>query len=421
MLEKYYHSRGAAAYDEGRFDQAIRFFRKALVLDNQAYTRSHLSLAYEGKNDPKRALEQITKAIGLAPSNPEYYLRRSVMWRREDDEKRAKEDYAAAIRIDANYARLEEIRAAVHAVEQAFSHSERDELPETSAVRDKQLRGILERVTALGEQRRRAVENRSCIVACPAFCCHFTKELALHGVIVGPWKLRAVRDLITQRGLKEEEFLEKTSISEEELRLRLIPPDVVMKAQGQQVIFYPKRTGTRLGPDLMQNLPSGRGYDRIGWITEEARTCAFLADGRCSIHDLAGEAALPACKEFICLTGFVFLVLVHLGIMNEEELREFDMKESNRLALEAVLLLAKHMYGNERTVKLESDLRNIIRQAIDADRMEDTGKGVELINRYRLLEGRYTSRLSGQLELLRRDIRRLSKGGEPETTKRGRK
>ena len=34
MAEKYFHSRGAAAFAEGRFDSAIRFFRKALAIED---------------------------------------------------------------------------------------------------------------------------------------------------------------------------------------------------------------------------------------------------------------------------------------------------------------------------------------------------------------------------------------------------
>ena len=42
LREKYLHSQGAALYDEGRFDEAIDFFERAIALDDQPYTRYHL-------------------------------------------------------------------------------------------------------------------------------------------------------------------------------------------------------------------------------------------------------------------------------------------------------------------------------------------------------------------------------------------
>ncbi len=85
LAEKHFHSRGAASYEEGRFDQAIRFLRKALSLEEHAYTRYHLSLSYLGKGKLDLALREITRAIQLAPSCAEYYERRAAMWRLKGD------------------------------------------------------------------------------------------------------------------------------------------------------------------------------------------------------------------------------------------------------------------------------------------------------------------------------------------------
>ena len=41
----------AALHEEGRFDEAIRFFGQALSLDEQAYTRCSLGLSLLAKND----------------------------------------------------------------------------------------------------------------------------------------------------------------------------------------------------------------------------------------------------------------------------------------------------------------------------------------------------------------------------------
>jgi len=407
MLEKYYHCRGAAAYEEGKFNQAIRFFRKAVALDDQSYTRSHLSLAYEGKNDHKRAFKEIVRAIGLSPSNPEYYLRRSAMWRRSGDDKRADEDYATAIRLDADCARTEEIRVALTAIERAFACTQTDEWLEGAMVRDDHLKALIAERVGFRDKQRQAVESRSCLVPCPAFCCHFSKETFLHGVLIGPWKLQAIREYLRRNGLEEEEHVEKVAINDHELRLRLIPPDLVMVEKGQRVVYFPRRTETRVGPDLAQNLPVGRGYGRIGWFTEDARACAFLANGRCMIHDLGGEHALPACKEFLCLTGFVFLVLAHLGVATESEMQALETAESNGLAVEAALLLAQYIYNNKAIAGLEQELHEALKYAVEADSREEMVKRDRFVVRYREAEGRYSVFLSRQIELLRKDVRRL--------------
>jgi tetratricopeptide (TPR) repeat protein len=413
MLEKYYHCRGAAACEEGNFKQAVRFFRKALALDDQAYTRSHLSLAYEGKRDHKRALMEITRAIDLSPLNPEYYLRRSAMWRRGGDDERADADYATAVRLDASCAQTEEIREALTAIERAFAYTQRDEWLRNIVVRDGQLEALIAERTDFRNGQRQAVENRSCLVACPAFCCHFSKEAFLHGVLISPWKLRAIREYLTAKGLDEEEYVEKLTINDRELRLRLIPPDLVMVEKGQGVVYFPKHTEACIGPNLARNLPVGKGYSQVGWFTESARACAFLTDHRCMIHDLGDEPALSACKEFLCLTGFVSLVLAHLGVATAKEIGALNVAESNRLAVEAAVLLGQRIYNNKAVVGLEEDLYETLKHAIEADAKEDIVKRDRFVRRYREIEGRYSTLYSRQTKLLRRDGRRLIAGQSP--------
>ncbi len=404
MLEKYYHSRGAMAYEAGRFDQAIRFLRKALSLEDQAYTRSHLSLVYEGKGDQKRALEELTRAIRIMPTNAEYYFRRSTLWRRLGDSERADEDYAAAVEIDPNLRRLEAIREALRKVEQAFTRSERDERLDHADPHDRRLKGILARMKASREERLRAFHSRSCLVNCPAFCCYFSKDLVLHGVLIGPWKLQAIRECLRKKHLREEDFIERFVVGDEALRLRLIPPDLVITEKNQRVVFSPKGTDKRLGADLAQNLPVGRGYTRINWMTEESAACAFLTNGRCAIHDLADEPALPACKEFFCLTGFVFLALANLGALSREEMEGIGMDRSNSMAIEAALLLARAVYEDVGLSDLEARLAGTIGEALEADKERDGARLTSLINRCRRLERLHAARMDSQVRRLRNEV-----------------
>ena len=209
MAEKYYHSMGAALYEEGRFDEAIRFFEQALSLDEQPYTRCHLGLSFMAKDDLDRALKETTRAIQLCPAEAEYYYRRSAVWRRSGEHARAIADMEEAARLDPNYRRIERIRAGAERLGKA----------------------------ACGGK----AQVGSCIVPCPAYCCYFSHEPVVHGVCIGPWKLRAIRQFLQEKGLHEAEFLERLLFSEEEQYVRMIPPHFVVKEQGQKVVFFPKR------------------------------------------------------------------------------------------------------------------------------------------------------------------------------------
>lgn len=410
MLEKYSHIRGAIAFHEGRLDQAIRFFRKALALDEQAYTRAHLSLVYEAKGDDDRALKEITRAINLAPAIAEYYLRRSAIWERNGNHVRSDEDRAAAFHLDPDSNRIPEIREAAKAVRNGLIRDESDRWLDTVEVNDARLSRILAQLAASRKRDRQAVENRSCPVRCPAYCCHFSKDLFLHGVVIGPWKLHAIRAYLREPGIPEETLLEKRPISKEEFRLRLLSPDVVITEKGQHTIFYPKRSDRELGPEAARTIPPSTDYGRIDWITEESRACAFLLEGRCRIHDLAGEPALPACKEFLCLTGFIFLVVSHHRIMSLDEMQSLPIAGASRLAVEACLLLARRIYANGRTSALQAEIQRTIAQAIRADEGKMDQELTELLARYRTLHRRLTLYLSRQRKALRREIGELYEG-----------
>jgi hypothetical protein len=313
MAEKYLHSRGAALYEEGKFGEAIELFKEAITLDEHAYTQCHLGLSFLAKHDLDRALGALGRAIELSPSTARYYYERSAVWRLRGDVGRADEDYRAALRIDPHYGRIEKIRAGTV---------------------------ILQGAGGPAGWFREGHEHASCIVPCPSYCCHFRGEPVVHGVCIGPWKLRALRRFFREKGLREEAFLGRLPFRQVEEHTRLIPPNFVVKEEGQDVVFYPKRARSRLGRGLLKHLPRAGDYGELAWITEEARACVFLDRGRCAIHDLGDEPALPACKEFFCLTGLVFFFLARFGLVSRAEIEARTMAELNRIAVEVVLVLS---------------------------------------------------------------------------------
>ena len=211
MKEKYLHSLGAALCEEGRLDEAIDAFRAALALEDAAYTHYNLSLAFLGKGELEQAVDELTRAIGIHPSAPEYYYERSLIRRRTGDHERASADLAEAVAMDPGYGRINEIKTALERVRQRFG---------TPAV----------------------LENRSCpIPDCPAYCCHFTGPMVRHGVSLGAWKLRSVRALLKERGLDAEDFLDRLPFHGEEHILRLAPPNYIIKEGDGRFIFSPKK------------------------------------------------------------------------------------------------------------------------------------------------------------------------------------
>jgi tetratricopeptide (TPR) repeat protein len=404
LKEKYYHSRGALLCAEGKFDQAIRFLKKALSIDDQAFSHADLSLAYSGKGDVKRAIDEISKAVVLCPSSGQYLLQRSELWGRMGDRAKADADYKAALKIDPSLGRIESIKKALAVIEEAFSG---DFDFEQREIHNPHLSRI---IRERGENRKMvhgAVDCQSCIVPCPAYCCHFSKDTLLHGLFFGAWKLQAVRRHFKDNGLEEKNYLTRVSISDSDRRLQLIPPDRMLSEAGHSRVYFPTRSRKPLGQRLAKKKPIGRGYSEISWITKESRACAFLSDGKCIIHNEGGDPALSSCKEFLCLTGFIFLILDYEGVIDRKALEGKDISELNNIAIEAALMLANRIFDEDSLKIMEKDMENILEQAMRADASADETRCDEIIGYYRQIQRDYTAQKAHQIEILRNDIRLL--------------
>ena len=311
MKEKYLHSLGALLCEEGRFDEAIDAFHAALALDDAAYTHYHLSCAFLGIGEFGDAIHELGRAIEREPETPEYYYERSLIRRRTGDLAGASSDLAEAVRIDPEYGRIDEIKAAIETVRRRFGESE-------------------------------FLKSASCPVSvCPAYCCHFTGPLVRHGVALGAWKLLSVRTLLSKQGLHAEDFLERLPFHGEEHIPQLVPPHHIIKERDERSIFSPRRGAGVLDKALLADLPKGPLYQTLMWTGGDALPCAFLHEGRCMIYDAGDEAGLEACTQFLCLTGYVFVILEHLKLVDGESLRKRQMGELNRIALEALLILGR--------------------------------------------------------------------------------
>jgi tetratricopeptide (TPR) repeat protein len=408
LTEKYYHSLGAALHDEGKLAKAIGYFGKAIDLADQPFTHYHLSLAYRKKGDLKKAFEEMGTAIALNPFNPQYYYQRSLMWRQSGNRAGALDDLNRAIELDANYARIREIRAAAKTIDR-FLESDAKMVAwcKKRKPENRELQKIIRNLERPVGNTLQALNSASCMLPCPAYCCHFSGETILHGVHVGPWKLMAIRNFIREKGIAEKDVLRRLPFEGERLA-RLISPQFVIKERGCAHVYFPRRTGSLLTKALLKDLPRGREYRDLAWINEHARACTFLQEGRCVIHDLGGEPSLPACKEFLCFTGFVFALLRHLGLVTEGDLRTRSMADLNRIAVEALLILARELYANQDIMRMWTSLYRTLKAAVRADReRKDDGETADWVRAYNTVRKQYTRAVKVQHKRAGKQIRAL--------------
>lgn len=371
LREKYLHSQAAAWHDEGSYDQAIASLQAALEVEEQPYTRYQLALTCLAGKNLDRALVEITRAIEMAPSTPEYYYRRGGIRREMGDDAGAGVDLKQAIRLDENYPRIERIREAARVCEQALDVREFLDRCRAKEVRDRELQAIIRAVEAPPRALDEALEGSCPVRTCPPYCCYFSHEMVVHGATIGGWKLHAIRQMLKNEGLAESGFLQRLEYGGEEHLSRLIPPHHILKEGGCNFVYYPGRAGRALGRTRLKDLPKGRDYRSLVWITETAKPCAFLRDGKCLVYDAGGEASLDACRQFLCMTGMVFLVAKHFGLVADTQLQGKNIGELNAIAIEILLVLAERIFSDERLARIGVSLDDALRLAIEADSRGD--------------------------------------------------
>ena len=95
--------------DEGRYDEAIKIFDRAIALDPN-FARAFVSRAYcktqKSPADTPGALADLTKAIELAPDSAEAYILRGEIYFRQRSAKAALSDFEKGAELDPSYPRV---------------------------------------------------------------------------------------------------------------------------------------------------------------------------------------------------------------------------------------------------------------------------------------------------------------------------
>ncbi len=384
LKEKYYHSMGAALTEEGDLEEAVVFFQKAIDIHETPYAWYGLARALHAAGDLAGAVGAMSRAIKLAPGAADYYHERAVFLEVLGRPDLALDDVKKAVSLDRNYERVDEIRWAARVVEEAF-RPPADSLEDTGRIGSEELRRMLEEKGGADIFRK-----PSCpVVSCPAYCCHFTGRLLLHGVTIGPWKLQGLRRYFQEKGLREKDLLDVFPVAEAEHGEDLFAPQDVMKLGGVASVTFPRQGTSPLGRDLARDIPKGKDYRTLMWIGQEARPCVFLSGGRCSLYDVGDEASLDPCSAFLCMTGFVFVVLRSLGLIDREAMGASSMAELNGIAVDALIILARDVYGSDEAVASADPMVQELRSAVEEDLAGNDGLRDEAMGRYRLLKNRH--------------------------------
>lgn len=405
LNEKYYHSMGAALTEEGNLEEAVVFFQKAIDIHDTPYAWYGLARALSDAGDTAGAVGAMTRAIKLAPGIPEYYHERGILLKALGRPDLADDDTKKAIDLDRNYERIDIIKWAARVVGQVFPGGSTQGDGE---VRSRELQGILDRIKRGAQRMEDVFHKPSCpVAACPAYCCHFTGKLLLHGVTVGPWKLRNLREHLSEKGPSGEDPLETFPLVQTEHSDSLFPPADIMMQQGAACVIFPRQKDSVLGGDLARDIPKGQDYRTLMWISENARPCIFLTDAKCSIYDVGGDPSLDSCASFLCMTGFVFVVLKYLGLLDEGAAAAKTMAELNAIAVEALIILARDVYGSEETQTCAREVAQELTCAIEEDRANNDASRDEAIERYCLLKSRHDSLIERLIAAGRQKIANL--------------
>lgn len=382
MMEKYFHSRGAILCNEGRFDEAVDTLHDAISIKEQPYTRYQLSQAYLGKGDPEKAFEEISHAIALTKGIPEYYYERKKLWLLKGDIEKARTDCEKAIRHDKNYERIREIHHAARIFHQSFLASTQERPISATRIRQKALREAIHDYNELRHAVGGTIETSTCTLPCPAYCCYFSGETITHGLTIGPWKLLAIRNFLKEERLPEKELLSKIALSEDERVSQLIPPHHMVREGDNTVVYFPARRKGALSDATLRSAPKDIHYKSLIWINKRARPCAFLHDKRCMIHDLGDEPSLPSCKEFLCMTGLIFIALDRLGAVSKRRVASRPFDDLNKIAIEALLIIVRELIEHSDLARLRKTMKTLLRKAIKGDEESNKKLVSSLLKQY---------------------------------------
>lgn len=320
-----------------------------------------------GRRDFAGALRALDDAVTLVPTAVEPYHHRALVWRLLGDYVRSAGDRAACMAFDQWYGEREEIRRAARFLLEEYRTDDVSPAPGAAdGSRHGRLRAVLDERDAQARRRLALVSRPSCDLPCPSTCCYFEDEMPAYGISLSPDEVAAVRDWLRSEGLDEEEYIGQLDVSG-------LPPDIPAGAsarlridQGGGRVNFVRRRSTTLAP-ADDWRPRTLGYGELSWTNGRARACAFVGPSGCAIHDVGSPPGPLACRRFICLTGFVCLLLRDLGAVRQGDFASRSMAELREFSL-PVLLQMSAMFGSPERGRARQQMRQALDRAVESDR-----------------------------------------------------
>jgi hypothetical protein len=319
-----------------------------------AFARYRAAVARRDFTDALRTLDAV---IERHPGFAELYDSRALVWRVLGDYVRASRDAAACRALDPHHYRLDAIRREVCELRADFaSDPVVDPRWTPGECHDGALRDTLETRAADTARRAALLARPSCDLPCPSRCCFFEDEPVANGVHFTADELAAVREYLRAQGLDESDYV----------------------AQAGSV-SYPRCGSASFGAGGIR--PRRVDGGAIGWLTDRSRGCVFVGDTGCAIHGVGDPPGVAVCRNFLCLTAFVFLVARALGLASDADLSACAMADLDEAALAILPAVAAAIRSPERAL-LQAEMRSALAAAVESDRAHDASATHDALARF---------------------------------------
>lgn len=331
--------------------------------------RVHLARAVDAirAGQLERAEAEIEAAIDLDPGAPEAYWLRSSVCRQSERYADAARDWARCLSLDPHFLEAETLETAVARVLRALLtdpilDAGRACAPAGGRLSPEPAAFLDERVRAVGE-RRKALTWASCSLPCPSQCCYIDEDPF---IFVEPGKIEAVRAVVRERGLRESERIGRASAAECVERVGEERTAAILCAEEGEPCAYYLRRDERAMPLAYRDRPRRLDGHALPWLTAASRACSFVGANGCELHQVGDPPGLGICRAFLCLTGFVFCVLRHLGVVSSAALASRQISDLHEQALRLLPQLDEFFVAREASPH-QAIVKERLVDAIEAD------------------------------------------------------
>jgi len=358
------------------------------------------------RRDLRAALAAVDDAVALDDSlgieTPDTYALRSRIWLALGDYVRAAHDRERAAALDPHLDDGDRIRAAAQTMWERF---------QTDPVADEAWFSVPPAEGALGRalkvrrsrllRRRELLARPACDLPCQSLCCYFAEDPWVYGVLIEAAKLPGLRAFLAEHRMETSACLgsvparECSYLSDEQLA------PYVVEADGTRLVYFPRRSERARGPLPRAVRPKSKAFNDLAWDQPQATACGLLGESGCLVHDLGAPPGFTVCRRFLCLTAFVLLALVELGVVRRKDLAGQAMEDLNVAAIRGLLEWDARVHRDDHLSALEQEMRSTLSRAVEADRRQDPREGRAALAAYRRRLKEWDARLERERAAVR--------------------